>query len=128
MGAMNGLSEINLSEIGGVDAVAVRGELDAATTSTLAARLSEIVDERDGPVIVDLCETSFMDSTGLTVLLGAFRRLKKRERVMVIICPPGAVRRVFELTRTLRMLTICEDRDGARAVVAELGSLESARS
>jgi anti-sigma B factor antagonist len=128
MGAMNGLSEINLSEIGGVDAVAVRGELDAATTSTLAARLSEIVDERDGPVIVDLCETSFMDSTGLTVLLGAFRRLKKRERVMVIICPPGAVRRVFELTRTLRMLTICEDRDGARAVVADLGSLESARS
>ena len=107
--------KIDLSQIGAADVVTVRGELEVTSALSLATRFSEVVEERSGSVIVDLCDLSFIDSTGLTVLLTAFRRLRKRGRAMAIVCPPGPVRRVFELTRTLETLSVCDDRDRAMA-------------
>ena len=107
--------DIDVSEVGAADLVTVRGELEVASAFGLASRLSEVVEQRSGSVIVDLCDLSFMDSTGLNVLLTAFRRLRKRGRAMAIVCPPGPVWRVFELTRMLETLSVCDDRDGALA-------------
>jgi anti-sigma B factor antagonist len=107
--------EIDLSQTGDADVVTVRGELEVTSALALATRFGEVVEERSGPVIVDLCDLSFMDSTGLNVLLTAFRRLRKRGRAMAIVCPPGPVRRVFELTRMLETLSVCDDRERAMA-------------
>jgi anti-sigma B factor antagonist len=112
----NGL-QIELSRSEAADLVAVRGELDAVSAPALASRLSQVVEDSAGALIVDLCDLSFLDSTGLNVLLTAFRRLRKRQRAMAVICPPGPVRRVFELTRMLETLSIQADRDGAMAAV-----------
>jgi anti-anti-sigma factor len=107
--------EIDLSEVGATALVTVRGELEVASAFVLASRLSEIVEEGSGSVIVDLCDLSFMDSTGLNVLPTAFRRLRKRGRAMAIVCPPGPVWRVFKLTRMLETLSVCDNRDAALA-------------
>jgi anti-anti-sigma factor len=107
--------EFDLTEVGATDLVTVRGELELASAFALATRFSEVVEERTGSLIVDLSDLSFMDSTGLNVLLTAFRRLRKRGRGMAVVCPPGPVRRVFELTRMLETLSVCDDRDRAMA-------------
>jgi anti-sigma B factor antagonist len=113
--AMTTQLEFDLSEVGAADLVTVRGELELASAFALATRFSEVVEERTGSLIVDLSDLSFMDSTGLNVLLTAFRRLRKRGRAMAVVCPPGPVRRVFELTRMLETLSVCDDRDRAMA-------------
>ena len=61
---------------GPATAVRLRGELDMAGTFVLEPRLDDIVAEPPpGGVVFDLRDLSFVDSTGLSVLVGAYERL-----------------------------------------------------
>ena len=50
-------------------------------------------------LVIDLTGLSFIDSTGLSVLLGASERARKRDRRLVVVRPPLPALRVFTLTR-----------------------------
>lgn len=77
------------------------GELDLLTVSRLASALDDEVRHCNGDVAVDLRGVRFIDSSGLHVLLGAQRRLARQGRSLGIVCTPGPVMRVFELSRLL---------------------------
>jgi anti-sigma B factor antagonist len=49
-----------------------------------------------------------MDSTGLGVLLSAFKRVKERGGSLVLVCPPGPVHRVLTLTGLHKVFPIYE--------------------
>ncbi len=74
---------------------ALRGELDASTCRGLAEQLI-------GPpgllVVVDLCQVTFMDSSGLGAIHTARRRAMKDGGTLVVSRPTPMVRRVFEIT------------------------------
>ena len=74
---------------------ALRGELDACTCRGLAERLT-------GPpgslVVVDLCQLTFMDSSGLGVIHAA-RRMAIKDGGNLVVCRPSPIiYRVFEIT------------------------------
>ena len=48
-------------------------------------------------VVVDLSRVTFIDSTGLGVLVGALKRVRERG-ALSLVCPQRQVRRVFEIT------------------------------
>jgi anti-sigma B factor antagonist len=75
-----------------------KGFLDLSTRLKLSAALNEAVAGEEGAVVVDLCEVTFLDSTGLGVLMNALRRLTRQQRDLRIVCPPGNIRRIFELS------------------------------
>ena len=102
--------QLERSKAGAADVVAVRGELDMATAITLAGCLNEVLMDASGPVIVDLSGLRFMDSTGMSVLLNAHRRLARQGRSLTLACPPGPVLRVFELTNMVDTLRVCANR------------------
>jgi anti-sigma B factor antagonist len=74
------------------------GHIDLTTRLKLSTALNDAVTMGDGPVVIDLCEVGFVDSTGIGVLLNALRRLTRQGRMLSVVCPPGPVRRVFEIT------------------------------
>lgn len=78
------------------------------TAPRLATELDSALRTRDGDVIVDLCEATFLDSAGLHVLLNAARRLTRRSRRLGVICVPGPVRHVIELARLVDTLNVAE--------------------
>lgn len=78
--------------------IVASGEIDRSTAPALSDRLRIATFEGKGAVTVDLCEVSFMDSSGISVLLNALRRLTRQRRAFRLVCAPGNVRRVFELT------------------------------
>src|SRR5215212_8511694 len=80
------------------------GELDAASAPALRERLAEIATRGKGPLVIDLTRLDFIDSTGLSVLLNAKRRLTRRGRGFALACPPGHVRRILEVTQLLDTL------------------------
>jgi anti-sigma B factor antagonist len=49
-------------------------------------------------VIVDLTDTTFVDSSSLGVLIGAHRRLKSRGGRLVVACNTEAIVRTFRIT------------------------------
>jgi anti-sigma B factor antagonist len=99
----------------GVELLMVEGELDIATASRLIAVLNGAVQEALSSLIVDLSQVDFMDSTGLALLINAHRRLTRRRKGFAVVCPPGPLRRVFEMTDMVDMLHVCPDRETARA-------------
>jgi anti-sigma B factor antagonist len=72
--------------------IAVTGEIDIASSLSFAQRLSAILDEGAAHVIVDLRTTSYLDTTGLSVLWEAAKRCRSENRELAIVCSAGRVR------------------------------------
>jgi anti-anti-sigma factor len=63
--------------------------------------------------VLDLSDTRFIDSAGISTLLNGLRRLTRQRRKMVVVCPPGPPRRVFEILGLIGTFEIVESRDAA---------------
>lgn len=74
------------------------GELDIYTAPSLERALLQVEDARP-LLMVDLTGLSFIDSTGLSVLLAASERAHRQGRRLIVVRPPLPARRVFTLTR-----------------------------
>ncbi len=77
--------------------VVVNGELDLVTAPRLEECLNGVVDSTDGDVVVDLANVTFIDSTGLRVLLVAHDRLAESDRTLAVGNPSVQVVRLLEI-------------------------------
>src|SRR5438046_5200544 len=77
--------------------VVFTGELDLAGTDT-ARNAIEKAEETSGMLVLDLSGLTFMDSTGLEIVLRAARRAHDSGRRLVVARPSPYVRRLFEMT------------------------------
>jgi anti-sigma B factor antagonist len=105
------LSEENLDDQRHV--VAVAGEIDLFTAPELKAALSEAVEAGRTRIVVDLTETSFLDSTALGVLIGAVKRLRSRDGVLTIVNTDPNIAKTFEITGLDQIFTIRPTRSEA---------------
>jgi anti-anti-sigma factor len=88
--------------------LAVAGEIDLATAPALKAALARAEAADAAEVWIDLRETGFMDSSGLSALVGAHQRLGKSGRRLWVICPPGPPRRAIEISGLDTVLRLSE--------------------
>ena len=103
--------------IRGVHVLVAAGEIDQGSVPVLRDALRTLTVDAEGPVVVDLCEVGFIDSSGISTLLNALRRLTRQRRKMVVVCPPGALRRAFELLGLAGPLELLDSRDEALSAV-----------
>ena len=97
----------------GVETLVVEGEVDIATASRLLSVLNSSVADAIKAVVVDLSQVGFMDSTGLALLINANRRLSVRRKGFAVVCTPGPLWRVFEITDMVDTLHVCPDLESA---------------
>jgi anti-sigma B factor antagonist len=85
--------------------IRVAGELDASTAERLRAPLDAA--RADGlTTLVDLAGVTFIDSSGLRVLLEAARASDEHEWAWFIVRPSAAVLRLLELSGTAGLLPL----------------------
>lgn len=106
------LSDASLD--GGTPVVQVRGELDLLAAPKLSRRLLDATSEPGGDVVLDLSETTFVDSTTLGVLVGTARRLARHGARLVVVTTHPNIIRVIELTGLHRVFTVVGSRDQAQ--------------
>ena len=94
--------------------VAAAGEIDIASSPRLRTAIAAALESAAQEVCVDLTDTTFMDSSGLHVLLDAHHVAEAQRRRLTIICPLGNVRRIFELTGLDKSLRMYENGDAAQ--------------
>jgi anti-anti-sigma factor len=87
--------------------VAPHGELDLDTVGQVAAEVDELVARGFAAIVIDLRATSFIDSSGMHLLLSCARRGDARITVMD---GPPAVSRVFDLAGVRDILAFEEAR------------------
>jgi anti-anti-sigma factor len=98
--------------------VAPTGEIDLSTAPELGGAL-EATPPASRHVVVDLTEVSFIDSSGINVLLTGQRRLAESGAGFRVVAPPGPVRRVFELTQLVDALGVVDSIGDALAESAQ---------
>ena len=97
--------------------VAVRGEIDLFTAPELKSALSEAIESGHMRIVVDLTDTTFLDSTALGVLIGALKRLRTRDGVMTIVNRDPNIAKTFEITGLDQIFTIADTREAAIAAL-----------
>ena len=93
--------------------VAVTGEIDLFTAPEFKQSVSAPIDAGRRHVIVDLTETTFIDSSSLGVLIGAHRRLRRLGGSLVIVCSNDAIAKTFRITGLDSVFTIVKRLDEA---------------
>lgn len=86
--------------------VAVRGEIDLYTGPMLWERVSAALDAARPRVVMDIGGVSFMDSTGISVLVMALRRLREDGGVLVVRSPSRTIFKLLELTGVANLVTV----------------------
>lgn len=97
--------------------VAVRGEIDIATVSDLERALDIAIRASRGAFVLDLSNVEFLDSSGLQALLRARALLGREDRALAVICPPGPVRRLFDVAGITDLLFLYASREDAAAAL-----------
>ena len=95
--------------------VSIAGELDIATVPRARAVLQEEPVIGATAVVVDLSDVTFMDSTGLAVVMDLKRELDSRRGRLTIACPEGPARLLFDVTGVAAQLALYETREEAEA-------------
>ena len=90
--------EVTESEQPGVPVLDVRGEIDVATSPQFQELLTELISQRPEFLIVNLTDVSFIDSTGLGVLVGAVRDVRAAGGDLRLVATQPQIIKLFELT------------------------------
>lgn len=75
------------------------GELDEANAPYVRNNLDQILDREKNfnKVIIDLSQLEFMDSTGIGVMLGRYKKLQSRNIPIYIINPSRQAEKIFQM-------------------------------
>jgi anti-sigma B factor antagonist len=86
--------------------VAVAGDADLHSGPELRERLTGLMDEGVTWLVLDLSETTFVDSMALGVLLGCVKRLRATGGRLDVVVPRPDIRRIFEITMLDRVFDL----------------------
>lgn len=90
--------------------------LDAATAPGFRAELDANIAEQPRRVLVDLSQVSFVDSTGLGVLVALVKRMGQDGRIAVVGAN-ASVRRLFQITKLDTLFLLCDSEEAAHAAL-----------
>ena len=72
-----------------------------------------LLDEEKSALVVDLERVTFMDSTGLGVLVSALKRVREMNGELRVVCTRRAILRVLEITGLDKVLSLYSSLDEA---------------
>ncbi|WP_096153638.1 MULTISPECIES: anti-sigma F factor antagonist [Bacillus] len=94
--------------------IRLAGELDHHTAEALRAEASAIIEEHSiTHILLNLEELSFMDSSGLGVILGRYKQVKNVGGEMVICSISPAVKRLFDMSGLFKIMRLEESEQHA---------------
>ncbi|MBW3592176.1 MAG: STAS domain-containing protein [Actinobacteria bacterium] len=118
--------DINTEELGN-DAyvISLAGEVDLYTAPEFKEQLLEIVGKGGKEVVVDLSNTTFIDSTTLGVLVGGVKRLRPNGGQLTLVCSDRNITKIFEITGLDKVFPIYASRAEA---VENIGASDAAQT
>lgn len=107
--------EIETVERAGCPVVTVHGEVDIRTAPELRACLSTLFEGGAEQLVLDLDDVDFLDSTALSVMVGAHKRLARSASAsgLRLVCTNESVLRVLGVTGLSRIFAVHDSLDDA---------------
>lgn len=90
-------------ETGKWDLIAI-GEVDISTASQLRNLLDNAYQEKRADILLYLDELSYIDSTGLGVIIGAYGRMQENKNKITLLNPKDNIKKLLSITNLDRIL------------------------
>jgi len=90
--------DLTVQNLDGKAVVAVSGEIDVYTSPLLQERLVEVLRDGFPSIVLDLSAVTFLDSTGLGVLITGLKRCRSADGDLVLVTAQANVLKVLEIT------------------------------
>lgn len=90
--------ETEIQSVGTHALVALAGELDVSTVGLLYEQFAALALEGVCHVSLNLAEVTFMDSTGLSILITEHKRAESMKGELIIFSPSENLRRLFHVS------------------------------
>lgn len=97
---------LEVSELDGWTVVSVSGEVDLYSAPDLRSTLAEMLETGRVHLVVDLTWVEFIDSSGLGVLIGTFKRARNQGGEVRVVVDDPRVKKVFEVTSLDRVFRV----------------------
>jgi anti-sigma B factor antagonist len=121
---MDGELSVSVRSERGAVIAEVAGEIDLSTVAGLRERLSRLTDSGQ-PLIIELNQVTFIDSTGLGVLVSVARQTAAHGSALHVVSSQPHTRRLLELTGIDSRIPLSATVDEALALVAAPGGAVS---
>jgi anti-sigma B factor antagonist len=76
----------------------VQGEVDLYTSPQLREAILRLTEEGENRIVIDLNNVSFIDSSGLGVLVAGLKRARERGGELALVFGEGSVQKVLSIT------------------------------
>src|SRR4051794_31076676 len=110
---------ITVEERGDCTLASVSGDIDAYTAPELRAALLGLVQDSRLHIVIDMSGVSFLDSTGLGVLIGTLNRQRKSGGSLGLAAISDRVFKIFRITSLDTVFDIHPDVDDALKAAAQ---------
>ncbi|MGN7247988.1 STAS domain-containing protein [Janibacter anophelis] len=104
---------VTTSTTGEVNIVHVSGEIDVTSAAVLRDALEALIADGRRRLTLDLGEVTFMDSTGLGIVVGRLKKLTRHGGVLTVAADHERVLRVFTITGLDQLIDIHPTLEGA---------------
>ena len=95
---MSATPEVSIDQEGDVVVAHVTGEIDLATAAGVGSKLSAAVPNQALGLVIDLGATTYLDSSGVSLVFDLAERLRRRQQALRLVVPEGApLRRVLRI-------------------------------
>lgn len=82
----------------GMWVVKLNGEIDIYTSTKLKEELNNLIEDKQLDIKLDCKELEYIDSTGLGVLIGILKKLKKSGKNIIIADPQLNITKLLKIT------------------------------
>jgi len=96
--------QVQIQETGTAFDIHVEGEIEMSTIKAFRDRLYDLIEHSGKNISVDLSRVSYIDSSGIGVLLTAARELKKRGRSLKIENPSERIQGVIKISAIMDLI------------------------
>lgn len=107
--------QVTTEHVGARTVVHVGGEIDVASADRLREQVAHLLAEGRTDLVVDLTDVSFMDSTGLGLLVGTLKRVRLAGGRLGLVVTSERILKVLRITGLTEVFTIHDTLDAALA-------------
>ncbi len=98
-----------------VQVLAPSGILDSTKAGEIRNQVDRALESNTKVLLMDLKDTTFVDSSGLGTLVSALKKVRSNSGEMYVCSINPQIKMLFELTSMDRVFTIFEDREAFEA-------------
>lgn len=82
----------------------VNGEVDISNADEFRKELNDAYDNQPSNLIINLAGLSYIDSTGLGVIIGIFGKIKEKDHKISLVEPRDNVKKLLRITNLDKVL------------------------